>query len=212
MKRRNAIRSNLSTAVVVILLLGTTWGWIQSYGRPRYSEGAALISLKGRLWCEYTSMNGHLAVVAIKTPPSYQVAIISDPNTESWLVLLGLGKPFSGHVRSGPSPADDSIVYILKAGGWHGFLWKSQRWSPQNSNVPSLMAGMPYWALLSAESLVLGWILYRRLRNRRFPPGCCAKCGYDLRATPDRCPECGAVPDDRVQEERRAAEAQSTAI
>jgi hypothetical protein len=52
----------------------------------------------------------------------------------------------------------------------------------------------PYWfitlltAILPSARLV-AW--RRRARHLRMRPGLCRHCGYDCRATPDRCPECG---------------------
>jgi hypothetical protein len=56
-------------------------------------------------------------------------------------------------------------------------------------------AGVPLW-LPTALCLALpSLLLFGRLsRLRRERLGLCVSCGYDVRSTPDRCPECGAVP------------------
>src|SRR3954468_5045323 len=51
----------------------------------------------------------------------------------------------------------------------------------------------PYWVPACLLVITPAGLLVRHIRQRRRSRrGLCVKCGYDLRASPDRCPECGA--------------------
>jgi hypothetical protein len=104
--------------------------------------------------------------------------------------------------------------HIRGADGWSA-EFKYDVWTYEPAPVgssggrPSGLVGyahemeVPDWFVLAVVSIppIIG-IAYRLRRRRiqRLIAGKrCAACGYDLRATPDRCPECGmVVHKDRV--------------
>jgi hypothetical protein len=75
-----------------------------------------------------------------------------------------------------------------------GFAYHAQRDGTPTGN-PRVWVSVPIWVFVIASAIlpVSRLITYccHRSRLRR---GACPRCGYDLRATPDRCPECGTVP------------------
>ncbi len=57
------------------------------------------------------------------------------------------------------------------------------------------IASAPYWLFALAFAIAPAlWYWTARRKFRRAAAGLCPRCGYDLRATPTRCPECGAMP------------------
>jgi hypothetical protein len=61
------------------------------------------------------------------------------------------------------------------------------------SGVGFTVIRVPLWAfVLLLIAFPIWWQRYPR-RFRRIPFGICPQCGYDLRASTQRCPECGRV-------------------
>jgi hypothetical protein len=65
---------------------------------------------------------------------------------------------------------------------------------PGKMRVQFCVVCLPYW-LFMALSLPAPLLAIRQVRRRakRRKAGLCERCGYDLRASPERCPECGSV-------------------
>lgn len=87
-----------------------------------------------------------------------------------------------------------------------GFMWATGIYSPpfswQMPKTPFQRIAIPSWSAFAVTAVGPAiWIRNRRRSRRTKDDGIyCTNCGYDLRASNDRCPECGEpIPPIRVK-------------
>ena len=90
--------------------------------------------------------------------------------------------------------------HISEPAGTAGFgvLRGSVTWyGNTNITVWHVAVAVPWWylGLLAAAAPAARWIWSTPPSERQRLGGTCPACGCDVRATPDRCPECGQAPE-----------------
>jgi hypothetical protein len=87
----------------------------------------------------------------------------------------------------------ERIVTDLRT-GLSQYPSRARYWEIQYHHRPggALRVGIPFWLpLLFTIVPPLWWLLGKAQKLRRRRDGLCRECGYDLRASHERCPECG---------------------
>ena len=88
----------------------------------------------------------------------------------------------------------DGSIEPLARNRWHsnGFGAWQTRWLPEFSRSP-LYIYIPLWipGVVFGLTFLACRPLHFHRRRKRKKLGLCIECGYDLRASKERCPECG---------------------
>jgi hypothetical protein len=178
MTRLQRLLLNALTVLTLLFCIVTVALWIRSFWVKDEIEAGGV----GRLWA-WSSNAGSLTMFTVTDANPWgfrwETGIPSGSQRESGLVEQRRVVHWLGITLShGDVPDDDT-------GAQYAFIFAEM----PHGVLTALCAAVP------AGRLVLG----ARRRRRTPRANNCPTCGYDLRATPDRCPECGTAAAGRGQ-------------
>ena len=166
----------------VALFLATAALWVRSYFRFDSAGTNPHVRKADAFW--FTTSKGTIFVhyqVGGMFPAQKRFYHFSYQRTFSQLDVFG-------DYRSDAFP-----YFVKKTLGNFGYFHVADRWEQIYGLV------MPLWALcviFAIGPLAAGARYFKVARGKKWAArGQCAACGYDIRATPARCPECGSVQE-----------------
>jgi hypothetical protein len=170
----------LAAAASLLLCVATVALWVRSFFA---ADNVAHFSPRGsRFNRHYLQSNRGKVVLHRYTLETPGRPIPISNRSDRWI--------FGSNAPSNASDSFEGGFYFLGLGYRHDSIADAK----PLTKATRLLLSIPYFVLalvFAAPPLAWGF-RHRRSRGRALLT--CPTCGYDLRATPDRCPECGAVP------------------
>ncbi len=173
-----------SMLVCGLLLAGSTGLWVRSY-----------------FACDTVAYSEPLAISTLACSRLGLLTVVREPDARRWDDdLVGVVVSSAAHRASRLSASTCAIGSKEFGPGpyRHGEFLSTFAFHAKpikvsdGTTTPGFFIAFPYWpvtVLSLAGALLCIWSQVRcRRRARR---GLCPRCGYDLRASPERCPECG---------------------
>lgn len=215
MSRTRGAFYDLTTLLSLLVLLGAAGAWVRSYRAADFhstleGNGFLVSAWRGQvvlihhqidrddaasyLTCYLGRSGGELSLLVKglfldpgSVPPSAGGKAMNVQELRHMNSLAVLSRPYCLLKLPGPTRLRNGYGFALTVD-------RTPPW-PGGHGARVQAVGVPCWFLVMAALMVPGWRAWGWWRETWVlrHPGRCAGCGYDLRATPQRCPECGRV-------------------
>jgi hypothetical protein len=177
----------------LVSLVAVTGLWFRS---GRRIDDLTWRTNAGSQW-ELASMSGKLRLMRIEGwPDPFPTALTSVPNDPQHQAAWSIDQAIKTAPRTmTPGPPVTAVAVRFAGFEYRRDAFPARVWHRCTMSSWTL----PLWAIVTVLALPPAARLVSVSRHRRRAKrGLCTTCGYDLRHTPQRCPECGRQSDQKV--------------
>jgi hypothetical protein len=183
----------LAAAVSLVLCVVLAWVIARQDGQQRT---ALVLPVAGKVCLIRPKVEGRLRVLYFGTVPTQQnPRWLNRNDSTNWLPAVGKFTPWK---RLGVEVVRLPMSLLLDPNG-NAFAANATHTTQYGTFPVSVLSvtAAPVTLFATLCALPASWLglrLFARLRRRTARrTGHCPTCGYDLRASPEQCPECGAA-------------------